>query len=179
MTVLGRRAEPMLGGIMICQYAVNAAIDDAVCKHGGRMAVRRSLFEQCQGTRRIAGPAGAGQDHLAERDLSAHHADLGRARDPSAPFRDIAVNASSLDQDAAIPSSIKDSNVPGFGHLSPETPEVMVSFFNVIGGRDRHHFVSSRIEVFRQPTNISSFAGRIPSFVGDDYRNPAQVDLML
>ena len=124
MTVLGRRAEPMLGGIMICQYAVNAAIDDAVCKHGGRMAVRRSLFEQCQGTRRIAGPAGAGQHHLAERDLSVHHADLGRARDPSAPFRDIAVNASSLDQDAAIPELRVRHSVCGFAQPLRRLPVV-------------------------------------------------------
>jgi len=58
MPVLGRRAEPMLGGTMICRHAVTASIeDDAGCKHGGQMAVCRRLFEQCQGTRRIAGPA--------------------------------------------------------------------------------------------------------------------------
>src|SRR6266702_2982689 len=124
MTVLGRHAEPMLGGIMICQYAVNAAIDDAVCKHGGRMAARRRLFEQCQGTRRIAGPAGAGQHHLAERDLSVHHADLGRARDPSAPFCEIAVHASSLDQDAAIPELRVRHSVGGFAQPQRRLPVV-------------------------------------------------------
>src|SRR2546430_11299181 len=78
------------------------------------MAVRRCLFEQCQGTRRIAGPAGASQHHLAERDLSVHHAVFGRARDPSAPFCEIAVNASSLDQDAAIPELRVRHSVAGF-----------------------------------------------------------------
>src|SRR6478609_10655172 len=67
------------------------------------MALHCRLFEQCQGTRWIAGPAGAGQHHLAERYLSVRHAGLGRARDPSAPFRKIAVHASSLDKRAAIP----------------------------------------------------------------------------
>ena len=74
---------------------------------------------------------------------------------------------------------VEDRDVPGLGHLRPETPQVMVSFLDVVGGGDRDHFVPTRIEVLRQPADIPSFAGRIPTLVGDDHRHPPQINLVL
>ena len=84
-----------------------------------------------------------------------------------------------LDQHAAVPRPVEDRDVPGLGHLRPETPQVMVSLLDVVWGRDGHNLISSRIQVLRQPADIAPLAGRVPPLVRDDNGHAPQVDLVL
>ena len=55
----------------------------------------------------------------------------------------------------------------------------MMSLFDVIRGGNRHNLVTSRIEVLRQTADVASFAGRVPSLVGNDDGYASKVDLVL
>src|SRR6516165_12748607 len=84
-----------------------------------------------------------------------------------------------LDQHTAVPCPVKDCDVPGLGHLRPETPQVMMSLFDIIRGGDRLNLVPPRIEVLRQTADVASFAGGVPPLVSNDNGHASKVDLVL
>ena len=84
-----------------------------------------------------------------------------------------------LDQDAAVPRPVEDSDVPGLWHLRPETPQVMVSFLDVVWGRDGHNLVPPRIQSLGQPADIAALPGSIPPLVCDYDGHAPKVDLVL
>jgi hypothetical protein len=55
----------------------------------------------------------------------------------------------------------------------------MVSLFDVIRRGDGYDLITPRIEVLRQPTDVASFAGRVPALVCNDDGYASPVDLVL
>src|ERR1700722_8104061 len=83
-----------------------------------------------------------------------------------------------LNQYASVPGPIEDGDMPGFRHLRPETPEIVMRFLDVVRGSHRHHFVPAGIKILSQPANVASLSGRVPTLVSDDHRNSPQINLV-
>src|SRR5690606_11844956 len=84
-----------------------------------------------------------------------------------------------LDEHTAIPASVKDREVPRFGHGGPEPPEIMAAAFLSLWRADGYHFIATRVQAARQPPDVPAFSRSVGPFVYDDDRSAFEIAQVL
>ena len=91
----------------------------------------------------------------------------------------VCLGAESLDplhHDSSVPGPVEDRDMSGLRHIVPESPEIVVGFFQVIRGCRRADLVTSRVEVACQTLDRAAFSSRIPSLESQYHRDPQTIE---
>src|SRR6185437_11598050 len=114
---------------------------------------------------------GDGQPELAEDEAVVHHLrfkiiDFRIAAHPVG-FGTQSLDA--LDQHAAIPGAVEDREAPAAGNVPPESPQIRLSAFFLVGCRDGNHLVPTWIERARDSANAAALAGGVEPLERGEY----------
>ena len=82
-----------------------------------------------------------------------------------------------LHHNPPVPGSVKNGNMTCLWHMIPETPQIMVLFFDIIGRGCGTHLVSSGIQMAGQTPDCSALSPCIPAFKAENHRNSQPVQL--
>jgi len=84
-----------------------------------------------------------------------------------------------FDQHSSIPGTVKNRHMSCFWKFFPESPQIMMGFFNIIWRRCRNHFITTRIHGLRKTFDRASFSSGIPAFECKNHRQTFQIHLIV
>ena len=95
------------------------------------------------------------------------------------PVRCLAEALDPLHEDSSVPAPVKDRDVSVLRKPLPEAPEKVALFFLGRGARDRMDDIAPRIQCSGKALDIPSLPRGIPSLIGDEKRNPVQIEAVV
>ena len=95
------------------------------------------------------------------------------------PVRCLAEALDPLHEDSSVPAPVKDRDVSVLRKPLPEAPEKVALFFLGRGARDRMDDIAPRIQCGGKALDIPSFPRGIPALIGDEERNPVQIEAVV
>ena len=95
------------------------------------------------------------------------------------PFLFLTEAFDSLNHNAAIPGTVKYCHMTILWKLFPETPQIMMCFFCIIGCCHRIYLIPPWIQCLGQPFDGSAFSTGIPAFKCQHHRNPVFIKFIM